>query len=171
MVPQVLPADVGVGAGWYYDDFSEEVLARCSVQETPQRIALSNFVEPVGATRRFGCVRADAAATEGALTLDTPCWFAPGGVSDGCASSRVPSGGDQRLSCDPLVARCGVRCESDADCARAGLGAFACDPTTGFALAGNLVGYLPDLDGDGDVDGDDAVALHGFCVNPACEAW
>ncbi len=99
------------GAGWFYDDFSADVLERCGA--TPQRVSFTPGAESVaGATLTLNC-----APPPGVVGLGTDC-------SDPTICGRVPG-----LACDPLSVRCHALCETDAECSGAlGDGRVCADP-------------------------------------------
>ncbi len=96
---------IPTGEGWYYDDFSPDVVgadARCP-ENRPQRIT---FTRPpaTGTTVRLECLQ----------TLGT----VGGGVGTECGAEGCPSG----LGCDRSTNTCQPTCATNADCA----GGFVC---------------------------------------------
>ncbi|MFW5921522.1 MAG: hypothetical protein ACOCUS_06755, partial [Polyangiales bacterium] len=158
-VVQQLPTGGSVpdGAGWYYDDFSDEVSESCG--EGGQRIAFTSGNEPeTGVTLRLECLQNITGGGTGACgpggdqpacELGSPCasredcgMFLPSG-------ERAP-GGTQGMTCVDANSTCQAPCETDADC-----------------LEQNLGGYVCPSDAEMDELGlDDRV-----CVNPTCSQF
>jgi hypothetical protein len=133
------------GPGWYYDNFSADVLARCGDNPTDgQRISFTAGDEPrTGTLVRLECLQ-PVQATGGPTVADvyTPCTMGgavcpQNGEVPGVTGSRCA----RDLVCDGTLREWQVPCGSDADCANAGLGAFRCDA---------------------------ARAAGAICVNPTC---
>jgi hypothetical protein len=131
------------GIGWYYDDFSNEVM-RC--QANRQRIAFTTAAGiDNGASARFECFRAVAAEpsvanARGLEAVNTPCGdtgaaSTRGVPASGDAKCRALSTGDTPLTC--VNGTCQVACMKNIDCPPA----HVCN--TGDAGS-------------------------GFCVNPTC---
>jgi hypothetical protein len=141
-IVEQLPAIGGVvpgGSGWYYDNFSPDVIATCGGRFPPgQRISFTTGAEPkTGTLVRLECLQ-PVQSTMGAafIDIDTPC--IPG-TDMACAAGATY--GDRTCSrsvvCDPESRTWQVQCNSDAVCAGSGLAGYRCSPLS-------------------------------FCVNPTC---
>jgi hypothetical protein len=154
-VPQITPAAGLAGAerGWWYDNMSTVVMDTCSSNETPQRIAFSMLMPPTGAEVRLNCAQAILPESgTGGAQLGTFCDPASDTL---CPTGTVPSMvSDIGFTCDGVTRTCGVACDSDAVCARAGLLSYVCDTRT-----------LAEVTGDPS-RGD---AVYGYCINPTCD--
>lgn len=127
------------GEGWYYDDFSADVLSKCSM--TPQRISFTGGATPrTGSEIRLECLQPVSGGQAGEIVLGSACADNP----SICGSSALVRG----MACDNAGAEatntCQLGCNSDADCHAQNLGAFVCDFVRGVGGAA------------------------GFCVNPTC---
>ena len=129
------PADP---AGWYYDDFSADVLARC--EDTPQRISFTPGAEPRNGSRiRLECLQS-VQGSGSTIGVGTSCASDPGICNNAPADilELFPMG----LVCEDVnTVTCQPRCASAADCP----GGFTC--------------Y--------DADGSEGPAP-SLCINPTC---
>ena len=148
-VAQLTQAESGSGApGWYYDDFTAEVMDRCPA-ERPQRIAFANS-PATGTVVRLECLQT-ISGSMGAVGVGTGCGDDPGVCNTGvprevmesfpmglfCSGSEC--GGDPACE-EQATLTCQGACATDADCP----GGFTC--------------Y--DFDAEG--------PLRQMCVNPTC---
>ena len=128
------------GAGWFYDDFSVDVLDRCA--DMPQRIAFTDGAEPRnGSELEVQCVQL-VQGDGGEVGVGTSCAF----DSEICANASASVLDDFPLGlvCDSAItATCRPLCASAADCP---------------------IGYIcQDADGPGG-------PTPAFCVNPSCDS-
>ncbi len=112
--------------GWYYDNFSADVMTRCGdtmTGSTGQRISFTSGNEPrTGTLVRLECLQ-PVQGTGGSAVIqpDTPC-TSPGatcadGMSMGDATCQLPSGVEGgTLVCDEQSRTWQVQCSSDAQC-------------------------------------------------------
>ncbi len=99
------------GAGWYYDDFSADVLGTCPPR-APQRISFSAAGQPrPGSSVRLECTSRAQAQTQSAVSLGASC----GGDGD-CTGGSI---------CDDVSRTCQIPCVATVDCVD--LGAFVCE--------------------------------------------
>jgi hypothetical protein len=158
VVPQVTPADGAAGAarGWWYDNSSAMVMMTCATNETPQRIAFSLLMPPTGAEVRLSCSQAILPESgTGGAQLGSFCNPETDGAAF-CATGTVPSMvSDLDFACDAVTRTCGVSCDSDAICARAGLLSYVCDTRTIGEVTGNPDHPL-------------AANPYNYCINPTC---
>ena len=99
------------GAGWYYDDFSADVLGTCPAR-APQRISFSVAGQPrPGSSVRLECTSRAQAQTQRAVSLGASC----GGDAD-CTGGSI---------CDDISRTCQMPCVATVDCVD--LGAFVCE--------------------------------------------
>jgi len=161
-VPQVTPTDGAAGSarGWWYDNTSPTVIDTCSSNETAQRIAFSLLMPPTGAEVRLNCAQAILPESgTGGAQLGTFC--DPGAASDICPGGIVPSMvPDLDFACDAVTRTCGVQCDSDAVCARAGLLSYVCDTRTVLEVVGGDMARVP--------PGMNASDPYNHCINPTC---
>lgn len=137
---------IPTGDGWYYDDFSMDVIgedARCP-ENRPQRIT---FTTPpaTGTTVRLECLQ-----TLGSVG---------GGVGSACSAEGCPSG----LTCERSTNTCQPSCTTNADCP----GGFVCwDFRSDEACTGDAEC------GTGRICDPTSLTCRGeasFCVNPTCD--
>jgi hypothetical protein len=118
----------GSTPGWYYDDFSADVLDRC--EETPQRISFTTGAEPRNGSRvKLECLQSVQGGEEGVTGIGTGCAGNPEICRmniDGDVLELFPATAPERfggLICDiDNTATCQAPCESGADCP----GGFTC---------------------------------------------
>jgi hypothetical protein len=138
------------GDGWYYDDFSEELMRLCA--DEPQRVAFTQRARPpngvivklecLNETQHIEEARTDIAPSARTATIGTPCGGEIGSDAPaGDAACVVPlSNGttDASLFCHPELNVCMRACTTASDCPPA----WVCDnrPT----------------------------ATQPYCVNPVC---
>jgi hypothetical protein len=110
---------------WFYDDFSDEGREECGDPLDPsvrfQRLTFTRL-PPSGSLLRLECSIPIRGGDGSTVTFGT---FCDPGPSDVCAGATTLTG--STLECDPVARTCGVPCETDAECRRAGLGGFVCD--------------------------------------------
>jgi len=145
IVPDRRSGAVPVGTpGWYYDDFSSDVMTRCA--DTPQRISFSAGAEPkTGVLVRLECFQpARDDVGSGIRVTGDGCGDLSTGAPENdictCTGTAEQIMADPRrdcmpeptiaseMICDPRTITCQVPCGSNADCrARLGLGGLICD--------------------------------------------
>ncbi|MGE0787871.1 MAG: hypothetical protein AB7S26_19510 [Sandaracinaceae bacterium] len=109
------------GVGWYFDTISSEVIAECP--RAPRRVAITASL-PADAAVVFDCsTPLSSFHSPAGAALGDPC--DPAELGGTCASVSVSG---TSFVCDPVERTCGVGCGVDADCVRAGLFDFRCDP-------------------------------------------
>ncbi|MBN1653795.1 MAG: hypothetical protein JXA30_08465 [Deltaproteobacteria bacterium] len=122
--------------GWYYDDFSLDMKSRCPRKNgvaTQQRISFTltpgmegaNEDPPTGVSVDLECLQmlpTPSSHPVASLVLK-PC----GSDNPACPKAPVEVG---QLFCHDASNRCVVKCGSDADCKRSGLGGWICDART-----------------------------------------
>ena len=127
-------------AGWYYDDSSADVLARC--EETPQRISFTSGAEPrTGSEIRLECLQTATGGDESMVVPGTPC-EGNEGICTGPGANRpeIMDNFPRGLQCDTNSNTCQPLCDNTSDC------------------PGGYVCY------DGDAEG----PTPSYCVNPTC---
>jgi hypothetical protein len=148
---------MGVGDGWFYDDFSPERLTECLSTE-PQRLSFTATAKPptgvvvklecLEETQRLANVRTDLSVSAKQPEIGTACGkntvAAPGGFEENCVLTLQDGSSDNSMFCHPQTNICVRACVSKTDCPPA----WDCDtrPET-LAQAG---------------------PRGGFCVNPTC---
>ena len=127
------------GEGWYYDDFSDDVMQQCR-GDSKQRIAFGDFSQPAnGITVQLECLnevqslpqtRADLSANYNVNnpppTIGTKCEKDPTSnlSQDQMCQVQLMNGKvDQSLFCHKQLNVCVQKCNTDADCPRA----WVCD--------------------------------------------
>ncbi|MAQ18536.1 MAG: hypothetical protein CMN30_27530 [Sandaracinus sp.] len=130
------------GDGWYYDDFSADVLETCD--SSPQRISFTDGASPRnGSVVRLECLQS-VQGTAGEVGVGTDCSSDSAICGSPSASvrelfSRVDAEGT--MTCDEANTNtCQAQCENDSECP----GGYVCYPDA------NPVDGL------------------GFCINPTC---
>lgn len=162
--------------GWYYDNFSEQVLSGCTAYASPQRVSFTaNATPPAGVTVSLQCHdeaqryvdnRTDVDATGPhpeigesceelaglAVSHDAMCWVSLANRVGGPNGDGI----DRSLFCHPTQNLCVRACTSDTDCPAA----WVCDgrPTTLAATASTRRDPA-------DLSRPDGRAI---CVNPTC---
>ncbi|MDH5492337.1 MAG: hypothetical protein OEY14_10320 [Myxococcales bacterium] len=114
--PGGLPPSSGVG--WYYDDYTDEVITNCT--DDPQRISFTltpNAAPKSGTLVRLECLQ-PVQGSAGEITIGTPC---ADDSECGAGGSRV-DGFQNALFCYTVDNTCRASCASDADCR----GGFVC---------------------------------------------
>ena len=141
IVDQVVVDAGGVlrdGQGWYYDDFSEDVIGSC--EDTPQRISFTDGASPRnGSIIRLECLQSVQGSGDN-IGVGTDCSSDNGICASAAAAvlEAFPMG----LSCDNTNTNtCRPTCVNPSDCP----GGFTC--------------Y--------DADGDEGPAP-AYCINPTC---
>ena len=136
--------DEATGPGWFYDDFTTDVLDRCGdgTQGSGQRISFVRDFEPVTGTQvRLECLQPVINALQNQVDVDSPCpnpgescvagGDAPGLPGVTCATD---------LTCDNETRTFEIVCASDADCPSGfrcdterteGIGQICVNPTCG----------------------------------------
>ena len=130
----------GGEAGWYYDDSSADVLARC--EETPQRISFTSGAEPrTGSEIRLECLQTATGGDESMVVPGTPC-EGNAAICTGPGANRpeIMDNFPRGLQCDTNSNTCQPLCDNTSDC------------------PGGYVCY------DGDAEG----PTPSYCVNPTC---
>jgi hypothetical protein len=145
--------------GWYYDDFSDDVMKECTTSPK-QRIAFTpGAMPPTGVTVKLECLNETQSLADNRADLDPnvmdqptigdPCQevMRNGQVVSGNAACVVQLQGsedDSRMFCHADLNVCVLDCTTDADCPAA----WVCDKR----------GTVKDKAG----------ADHFYCVNPTC---
>lgn len=122
------------GLGWYYDDFSLDMLSECALTDTntsQQRISFTlrsgmngaHEDPPNGVTVDLECLKmlpTPSSETVASQVLE-PCEY-----DDGirCPKGPVEVG---QLFCHEADNTCVIKCSTDADCKTSGLGGWICD--------------------------------------------
>ena len=132
------PTDPARTEGWFYDDFSADVLDRC--EDTPQRISFTGGAEPRnGSEVKLECLQVVQGSGD-EVGVGTSCAF--DAAICGSASAAVLDVFPLGLVCESASsATCQPTCRSDADCP----GGYVC------------------FDEDGD---EGPIPL--LCINPTC---
>ena len=144
-------------AGWYYDDFTEDVQSNCgSGSVTGQRIAFTSE-PPSGATVRLECFQSVQSGGGGEVEIGTFCDPLADETRESsdpnpCGAGMDPAGREDQLDCDAVSRTCAVPCTNDSDCRSAGLVGFVCDRRPLNEVDESLMSVEP----------------HNFCVNPTC---
>ena len=112
----VIDPDEVPRAGWYYDDFTADVLGTC--ERNPRRIAFTPSAEPItGTDLRLECVQ----------FVQTRVGGDPDDIGIGTRCDRDPSVcSGAGLTCDGQSNTCQQGCASDADCSAATLSGWRC---------------------------------------------
>jgi hypothetical protein len=154
--------------GWFYDDFSQDVLDTCG--DEGQRVGFTAAAAPPsGVTVTMQCLNEEPTLIE--LRDDVAPNVEPPGPGSPCdsvvrngqeltgdaacevplafASERFPDGVDRRMFCHPELNVCVRACGSDADCPSA----WSCDTREPTRALVQSTGRGADT---------------GFCVNPTC---
>lgn len=104
---------VADGEGWYYDDFSDDVLSKCTSYASPQRIAFTAQAVPLtGVEVNLECLQRVQSQGSGGVTgaLDVGTFCDPDGA-DICTGSTITG-----LFCERSTRTCQIHCESDEAC-------------------------------------------------------
>ncbi|MBK8170627.1 MAG: hypothetical protein IPK60_09830 [Sandaracinaceae bacterium] len=123
--------NVADGEGWYYDDFSPDVLSKCTSYGSPQRIAFTTQAVPLtGVEVNLECLQRvqsqGTGGTGGPIDVGTFCDPA---ASDVCAGSTIPN-----LFCEGSTRTCQIRCDTDEACPTSFRCQPAADPTQNFCV-------------------------------------
>jgi hypothetical protein len=149
--------------GWYYDDFSEQVLSECTSYETKQRVAFTPDAKPpTGVTVKLECLnetqslaqnRVDIATGIDQPTIGDPCEeiMRNGNTlrgNEACLVRLADGSNDDSMICHPDLNVCVLTCSTTSDCPAA----WVCDerPETLAATSES---------------GENGPAI---CVNPTC---
>lgn len=100
---------LGTGAGWYYDDFSDQVLSVCAEGEQ-QRIVFSFGELPEGASATFECLQPVTSVdpkARGVNAVNSAC-------QTGSTACRTRSDEDYVLSC--IEGTCQIGCQDETQC-------------------------------------------------------
>lgn len=105
--------EVETGEGWYYDDFTADVLSKCTSYESPQRIAFTTGAIPrTGVEVNLECLQRvqsqGTGGTGGALDVGT---FCTPGEADICTGSTIAG-----LFCETSTRTCQIHCTTDDQC-------------------------------------------------------
>jgi len=155
----------GSTPGWYYDDFSADVLDRC--EDTPQRISFTSGAEPRNGSRvKLECLQSVQGSGD-TIGVGTSCAADPGGTP--CASdAECPALADgSPQSCNTAAGVCSGICGgASADVTELfplGLACEAENTVTCQPLCNNssdCPGGFTCFDADGDGT--------SYCINPTC---
>lgn len=139
-------ADEATGPGWFYDDFTQDVLDRCGngTVGSGQRISYVRGFEAVTGTQvRLECLQPIINALENVVDVDSPCPNPNESCTQDGAAPGLPGVTCARaLTCDPVTNTFEIVCAADADCPSGfrcdterpmteGLGPICVNPTCG----------------------------------------
>ena len=145
-LPSDPAAGVPSGLGWFYDDFTPEMVSACAFNPEQQRVSFTEGAAPIaGARTRLECSQSATPTTE---DVGWPCNDAAdeGGADticnprpENCFDGESPENCETRileerydrdnltLTCDGETNTCQLSCTSNAQCP----GGFACDDASG----------------------------------------
>jgi len=149
--------------GWYYDDFSPEVLAECTTYDTKQRVAFTSLAKPpTGVTVKLECLNETQSLAQNRVDILTgieqpkigdPCEeIMRNGMTlrghEACLVRLADNTTDDTMICHPDLNVCVLTCSTTADCPAA----WVCDAR-------------PDTLAATSDTGENGPAI---CVNPTC---
>src|SRR5262249_2137550 len=127
--------------GWFYDDFSDDVMKTCLGTSGKQRVSFTpNAKPPTGVTVKLECLNESQSLSNSRLDIDTN--VAQPSVGTACQdmmatvkgdmacyvkltqpSKKWMDGIDKSMFCHPKLNVCVISCQTDADCPAA----WVCD--------------------------------------------